>query len=196
MAGKDWLVTKEGECEPLQSIGHHQITNKYYRLYHFLNDLENILENSENERVALQKICPLVRRLLMSSHWLQTTIRKPDPNTGWSLLKLYDEPFFPFTVQTAVWTPGPISPIHNHATWGVVAIIGGLEKNTFWKKSKNIVIKNGVERIGARILEAGDVVAFETGAIHCIETVSPQPTITFNLYGQTQGEVIYFNPVS
>jgi predicted metal-dependent enzyme (double-stranded beta helix superfamily) len=48
---------------------------------------------------------------------------------------LYDEPDFPLTVQTVSWLPGQVSPIHNHATWGVVALISGTEKNTLWRRT-------------------------------------------------------------
>jgi len=131
----------------------------------------------------------------MSSSWLQSAVRKPDPNTGWSVFKLYDEPFFPWTVQTAAWLPGKTSEIHNHATWGVVAVIYGQEKNIFWKRSLNSDVENAVERVGDRILSPGDIITFVPNAIHCIETVGNEPTITFNLYGETSHQVIYFNAI-
>lgn len=193
MAVRDWLVTKDGQCQACDSIGRYELSSEYYRLYHFLNDLENILKSEQDDRRRLQLICPLVRRLLMSSSWLQSTIRQPDPVTGWSVLKLYDEPFFPWTVQTAVWPPGKPSPIHDHATWGIVAVIGGEEKNTFWKRSNDLKLKNRVEKVGETILSPGDVIGFMPDVIHSIEAVGDRPTITFNVYGEVKGEVIYFN---
>ncbi len=193
MAGSDWLVTGDGKCEISESIGRYEITSEYYRLYHFLNDLDSILKREPDDRIRLQYIRPLVRRLLMSSYWVQNTFRPPEENTGWSLLKLYDEPFFPWTIQTAVWTPGMVSPIHNHATWGVVAVISGHEKNTFWRRLPNSQTQDAVEKVSDRILVPGDVISFTSDAIHCIETVSEQPTVTLNIYGEVKGQVIYFN---
>jgi predicted metal-dependent enzyme (double-stranded beta helix superfamily) len=193
MGGRDWLVTEDGQCEVCDSIGRYEMSAEYYRLYHFLNDLENILKREKDDRRRLQLICPLVRRLLMSSYWLQSTVRKPDPATGWSVLKLYDEPFFPWTVQTALWPPKKVSPIHNHAAWGVVALISGHEKNTFWKRANDLEDQNRVERVGDHILVPGDVISFMPDAIHSIKAVGDQPTITFNVYGETNAEVIYFN---
>lgn len=190
MAGRDWIVTEDGQCEVCNSVGRYQLSSEYYRLYHFLNDLENILKIEKDDRHRVQLICPLVRRLLMSSSWLQTTVRKPDPNTGWSVLKLYDEPYFPWTVQTALWPPDKVSPIHNHATWGVVAVITGQEKHTFWQRTNG---KNQVEKVGDRILVPGDLISFMPNAIHSIEAIGNQPTITFNVYGEVKGEVVYFN---
>ena len=195
MAGHDWLVTENGNCEIHPAINRYSISAKYYRLYHFLNDLEDILAMEKDDRRRLQLIVPLVRHLLMSSYWLQTSARKPDPKTGWSVVKLYDEPYFPWTVQTTAWLPGKVSEIHNHATWGVVALIYGQERNIFWQRQTDSQVENAVERVSDRIFVPGDVIAFLPEAIHSIETLGDQPTITFTLYGETNGKVIYFNQV-
>jgi predicted metal-dependent enzyme (double-stranded beta helix superfamily) len=59
-----------------------------YRLYRFLTDLEDILEEVEDDQKRLHLICSLVRRLLNSSEWLQFNFLPPDPVTGWSVLML------------------------------------------------------------------------------------------------------------
>jgi hypothetical protein len=41
---------------------------------------------------------------------------------------LYQEDNFPITIQMVAWLPGNISPIHNHGTWGLVAVVSGQEK--------------------------------------------------------------------
>jgi predicted metal-dependent enzyme (double-stranded beta helix superfamily) len=194
MATHDLLVNNDGSFETLNSVGKYQITSEIYRLYHFLYDLETILKVEKDDKKRLQLICPLVRRLLMSSYWLQNTVRRPDPETGWSVVKLYDEPLFPWTLQNVCWQPGKISEIHNHATWAIIAFIQGQEKNTFWRPSNNTSAENLVEKVSERTFVAGDVVAMMPDVIHNIESLSDTPTITFTLYGQTQGDIIYFNP--
>ena len=194
MEVRDRLVAEDGRCKASDSCDRQ--ANEYYRLYHFLNDVEEILKKEPDDRRRLEFICFLVRRLLMSSYWLQSAARQPDPNTGWSVLKLYDEPSFPFSVQNSVWLPGQISPIHNHATWGVVALISGQEKNTFWQRLPNSTIDRGVEKIGEQILNRGDIIGFLPDTIHSIEVLGDEPAISFNIYGAATGEIIYFNAVN
>jgi predicted metal-dependent enzyme (double-stranded beta helix superfamily) len=131
------------------------------------------------------KICPLVRRLLNSCEWLQINFSPPDPNTGWSVQTLYDEPDFLITIQTVAWAPGTISPIHNHATWGIVALLDGQEKNSFWQRSPTTEFPDLIKPTGSRLLTPGDILCFLPNAIHQIEAIGQEPTISFNLYGET-----------
>ncbi|GAB4179620.1 MAG: hypothetical protein Fur006_13080 [Coleofasciculaceae cyanobacterium] len=197
MVSQDWLVTQEGQCEVCESDSDIELSTNPYRLYRFLTDLEDILEEITDERQRLQVIRPLVRRLLTSSEWLQGEYLEPDPETGWSVLMLYDEPNFPLTVQTVVWLPGRVSPIHNHATWGVVALISGQEKNTFWKRVNHQESSGEIEQVGEHILMHGDIISFLPDAIHSVEALGDEPTITFNLYGETNYEQRFeFDPVT
>jgi predicted metal-dependent enzyme (double-stranded beta helix superfamily) len=190
MTVRDWLINEIGEEERCDPVGSCDLTSGYYRLYHFLYDLEQVLRKESDERAQLATIRLLVRRLLTSSYWIQDAIAPPDPKTGWSILKLYDEPFFPWTIQTALWFPGQPSPIHNHGTWGVVALIKGQEKNTFWRRSSpdNIM----VEKTGECVLYPGDVISFLPQTIHSIEALGNSPTFTLNVYGQVKEKIIYF----
>ena len=197
MVSQDWLVTQEGQCEACESDSDFELSTNPYRLYRFLTDLEDILQKITDERQRLQAIRPLVRRLLTSSEWLQGEYLEPDPKTGWSVLMLYDEPNFPLTVQTVVWLPGRVSPIHNHATWGVVALISGQEKNTFWKRVNQQELSEEIEQVGEHILMPGDIISFLPDAIHSVEALGDEPTITFNLYGETNYEQRFeFDPVT
>ncbi|MFM7885114.1 MAG: cupin [Pseudanabaena sp.] len=187
---QDWLVTNESQCIPLvlQNNLHDLLEDSRaypYRLYRFLTDVENIIWQEPDDHLRLQKICPLVRRLLNNSEWILTSSAIPDPETGWSVQILYDEPDFELTVQTVAWSPQSISPIHNHATWGIVALIDGQEKNTFWQRSPTAEFPDRIIKTGEHILNAGDILCLMPDAIHQIEAISDEPTISFNLYGDT-----------
>ncbi|MEQ8756808.1 MAG: cupin [Coleofasciculus sp. G1-WW12-02] len=184
MESSDWLVTDNGDCLGCK-VQESETSTGYYRLYRFLTDVEDILETIKDDRQRLEKIRPLVRRLLTSSDWLQGEYREPNPDTGWSVLMLYDEPKFPLTVQTVVWLPGRVSPIHNHAAWGVVALISGEEKNTFWRRTRDSEGRDRIEKGSEQVLVPGDIISFMPDAIHHVEAMGEEPTITFNLYGET-----------
>jgi len=80
---QDWLVTNESQCIPLTVVSQDlQEDSQPYRLYRFLTDVEDIIWEEQGDRLRLQKICPLVRRLLNSSEWILTSFGLPDLETG------------------------------------------------------------------------------------------------------------------
>jgi predicted metal-dependent enzyme (double-stranded beta helix superfamily) len=195
MTEKDWFVTNDGQCLPCKVHETEELSHPY-RLYRFLTDLEDILERISDDRLRLQAIRPLVRKLLISSDWLQIPALDPNPETGWEVLTLYDEPFFSLTVQLVAWMPGMTSPIHNHGCWGLVALLSGEEKNTFWKRSPTSESSNLIEPIGDRLLTPGDILCLMPDAIHHVEAISNEPTISFNLYGETNYKQRFeFDPI-
>jgi predicted metal-dependent enzyme (double-stranded beta helix superfamily) len=194
MASQDWLITGDGVCNACETATNTELLPNPYRLYRFLTNLEDILQNITDDQRRLQAIRPLVRHLLNSSEWLQYEYLQPDLETGWSVLMLYDEPDFPLTVQTVAWLSGKVSPIHNHGTWGVVALLSGQEKNTFWKRTGS---HGCIEKVGERILSPGEIISFVPDAIHSVEALGDEPTISFNLYGETNYEQRFeFDPLA
>jgi predicted metal-dependent enzyme (double-stranded beta helix superfamily) len=195
MIGKDWLVTDDGQCNIFEATN--QIEDLHpYRLYRFLTDLEDVLEQISDDYLRLQAICPLVHRLLDSSSWLEIALLEPDPETGWAVQTLYDEPFFPLTVQLVAWAPGTVSPIHNHGCWGLVALLSGEEKNTFWQRSATTKFPDKIKTVGDILLAPGDILCLMPDAIHHVEALGDEPTISFNLYGETDYDRRFeFDPI-
>lgn len=195
--GQNWLVANDGSCQELTRVPSPSQAKSPYRLYRFLSDLDDVLDRAIDDAQRLQLICPLVRRLLSESPWLQLSYDLPDPKKGWSVSMLYDEPDYPLTVQMVAWEPGRVSPIHNHATWGIVALLDGEEKNTFWQRSRDREYPDRIEPCGDRVLYPGDIIALLPEAIHCVEATRDRPTISFNLYGKTQYDRRFtFNPAT
>jgi predicted metal-dependent enzyme (double-stranded beta helix superfamily) len=184
MANHNWLVTNDGTH---RSFGNPEIVEpgRYYRLYRFLTELEDILEIFHDDIGRLEAITPLVRKLLVSSYWLQMEHRDPDPQTGWSVNFLYREHEFPLTVQMVGWLPGRTSTIHNHGSWGIVALVGGQERNRLWRRDPQSDQPDRLELVDEVILNPGDVVALTANAIHSVEALGNEPTVSFNLYGVT-----------
>ncbi len=196
MIGKDWFATNDGRCNASEVVSQAEELTDPYRLYRFLTDLEDVLNRIEDDRLRLQAICPLVRKLLTSSSWLQITPLEPDSETGWEVSVLYDEPFFPITVQLVAWAPGVISPIHNHGCWGLVALLDGEEKNTFWRRSSIAESPDRIEAVGDCLLNPGDILCLMPDAIHHVEAMGNLPTISFNLYGETNYDRRFeFDPI-
>jgi predicted metal-dependent enzyme (double-stranded beta helix superfamily) len=185
MNEQNWLVTDTGKCMTLKTKQKLNLSNQNYRLYRFLTEIEDLTENIINDEQIIELIIPKVRLLINSCNWLKDEYLPPDPEKGWSVLILYDEPDFPLTIQTVAWLPNITSPIHNHGCWGIVALLNGEEKNTFWSKKQPLNSSELIENIGHKVLTTGDIIGFSPNAIHSIEAVSNEPTITFNIYGKT-----------
>lgn len=197
MESHDWLVTDSGQCQACVLLNESEWPTSTYRLYRFLTEVEDILLQVQEERRRLQAIRPLVRRLLTSSYWLQSAYLEPSPETGWSVLKLYEEPDFPLCVQIVSWLPGKVSAIHHHATWAVVALINGQEKNTFWQRTGEVEFPNRVKQVDERILMGGDILSFTSNVIHSVEALGDEPAVSFHISGKPKNySPIEFEPVS
>lgn len=184
MGNHNWLITNDGHH---RSFGRTDISEpqQIYRLYRFLTDLEDILDTFHDDISRLEAITPLVRKLLISSYWLQMEFSPPSAKTGWSVNFLYREFEFPLTVQMVAWAPGHRSTIHNHGTWGIVALVGGQERNRLWRRQPTATYPDQIEPLDELILNSGDVVALASDAIHSVEPLGDEPTVSFNLYGKT-----------
>ena len=187
MDGKDWLVTSDGKYQACKSARAWDLITENYRLYRFLTELEDILKKQLEETNYLAEIRQLVRRLLVNSYWIKTQHPESDNQTGTSVKLLYDELGFPFTVQTVTFTKGTQSNIHNHGTWGIVAVLKGKEKNTIWKRNPTAEYQDKIATSEEIILNPGDIVSFAPGAIHSVEAIE-EATVTFNLYGETKSK--------
>ncbi|MDJ0704025.1 MAG: cupin [Leptolyngbyaceae cyanobacterium MO_188.B28] len=181
---QNWLVTADGNRQSFGSVEVDE-PERIYRMYRFLTDLEDILDATPDDRGRLEAITPRVRQLLISSYWLQMEFHQPPVDPGWSVNFLYREHEWPLTVQMVAWLPGNPSPIHNHAAWAVVAIIGGQEKNTIWRRVPDPEHPDRIEKVAEMILNPGDIITFMPDAIHSVEPLGDEPTISFNLYGKT-----------
>ena len=51
------------------------------------------------------------------------------------------------TVQTVTFSTGIVSTIHNHETWGILAVLKEPEKNTFWKRTNDLEFNNKIESV-------------------------------------------------
>ena len=214
MDTSDWLVNNEGQRQPLTAAPlktpskkgflaqsktqkNKNNSSKPYRLYRFLTDLETILDDIKDEQKRLQTIGPLVRKLLDRSPWLQTYYMPPPADPGWSVFTLYEEPDFPLAIQIVAWLPNHVSPVHNHGGWGLVALLSGAEKNTFWRRTPTPESPYRIEEVDTYTLSPGEIITFLPDAIHCVEPLGDEPAITFNIYGEANAtERFEFDPIN
>ncbi|MEA5512298.1 cupin [Crocosphaera sp. UHCC 0190] len=191
MPQQDWLVNEDGECLSFPSPRQWDLLNQttQYRLHRFLTELDDIINQAEitgeTETEYLPSLRRLVRKLLLNVYWVSNQIPSPSEKTGTEVSLLYDEPGYPLTLQTEIMLPGSSTTIHTHGTWGVVATLQGQQKNVFWKCVPTPENPQNIEKVDEKILQPGDIISFTTEAIHCVEAVGDEPSVTLNLYGDT-----------
>lgn len=198
MSGQDWNVTDAGECEPCRTAREWDLLETPYRFHRFLTDVEDVLKQStaEDQCDCLLDLRRLVRKLVLNSYWLQT--QRPDPaDTEVAFLNLYDEIGYPLTVQIETLIPGAQSSIHNHGTWGIVAVLQGEGDNTCWRRSPDSGYPDKIVQAAARTLTPGDIVSFTPAAIHRLQAVGEATLVTFNMYGETHSKQRFeFDPLT
>lgn len=185
MKYRDLLVTEAGQWRVCKPTREWDLLRTPYRFHRFLTEVEDLLEAAIDETDCLPQLWLLVRRLITNSYWLQTQYTEPNPDTGTGIIMLYDEIGYPLTVQVATYLPGTRSSIHNHGTWGIVAVLKGEEKNTIWKRMPVPQFPDWVELMSDVTLLPGDLISFTPGAIHSVEALGDEPTVTFSIYGET-----------
>lgn len=178
-----------------------------YRFCRFLCDLEDLVEAvlDDCDRIRIATI--LTQRLLTQASWIFESCPSPNTTKGLSIRRLYREPGYPFTIKTVTWIPGGQSPVHNHAAWSIVAILGdgtcGREKNQFWRRQDD-GSKSGYAHLqptSQKTLKPGDILGLMPDAIHSVNQISAinsqKPTYTFNIYGKADLKHRYvFDPAT
>ena len=185
MKYRDLLVTEAGQWQVCKPAREWDLLRTPYRFHRFLTEVEDLLEAAIDETDCLPQLWLLVRRLITNSYWLQTQYTEPDPDTGTGIIMLYDEIGYPLTVQITTYLPNTRSAIHNHGNWGIVAVLKGEEKNTIWQRTPVSQFPDWVEPISEVRLLPGDLISFTPGAIHSVEALGDEPTVTFSIYGET-----------
>lgn len=199
MSGKDWIVTNDGQCSACPTPRDWDLLETPYRFHRFLTDMEDVLKQSQvvDAGGCLPDLRRLVRKLVLNSYWLQTQRPNLTPPAETAILNLYDEIGYPLTVQIETHLPGTKSPVHNHGTWGIVAILQGQENNTFWQRSPTSAQPDKIAQIAAKTLVYGDIISFTPAAIHSIRAVGEEPLVTFNIYGETHSKQRFeFDPIA
>ncbi|MEL7355642.1 MAG: cupin [Cyanobacteria bacterium J06634_6] len=198
METTDWLVNADGQCHPRPAAKTWDLIRDRYYFHRFLTEIVDLLDRAPSELEEwdfLPQIRMQVRQLVTNSYWLQTQKPGVNPKTGVGLQTLYDEIGYPLTVQNVLSEPGVVSPIHNHGTWGVTAILEGREKHTFWRRIDQEKHPFKIEPVGERTFGPGEIISFMPESIHQVTTIEAVPTLTFQIYGDTQPRSRYeFQP--
>ncbi len=104
---------------------------------------------------------------------------------------MYDAPDESLSLYTLVWSPGQWTPVHDHGSWGVVAVLEGvLEERNDVRLSPDREADEGIHLVrgGVILLGRGAVTSFVPNPDHIHVTGVPpgRPrAVSLHLYGCT-----------
>jgi predicted metal-dependent enzyme (double-stranded beta helix superfamily) len=150
-----------------------------YELGDFVNELRTVVSTPLPEAAAVERIKPLVERLVRSRSWVRPEFYQCDPEQGFGVHVLHEEPDHSLWVIAASWLPHRGAPPHNHGTWAVVAGIDGEESNVLWRRRGKQLERQGSETIGP-----GQVATFLSNAIHSVVNAGDRTTLSLHVYGR------------
>jgi predicted metal-dependent enzyme (double-stranded beta helix superfamily) len=158
-----------------------------YSIGQLVADLRQICADSKDERDILSRARPLVRRAALSkANWLEDRMCQGDPDQGFGVYLLHEEPNHALAVLALSWLPNRGTPPHDHGTWALVAGVDGPEKNEFFERVDDRSRPGYAElkKIGEKVFEVGEVVAMPTGTIHSVWNETDKVTLSLHIYGK------------
>jgi predicted metal-dependent enzyme (double-stranded beta helix superfamily) len=150
-----------------------------YGVSEFVKDLRAAVSEELGETAVVQRIKPLAERLARSPAWVRSEYYECNPEQGFGVHVLHEEPEHGLWLIAASWLPQRGAPPHNHGTWAVIAGVDGEEKNILW-------LRRGerLERHGERVVGAGQAMAFPSDAIHSVINEGVRTTLSLHVYGR------------
>ena len=103
---------------------------------------------------------------------------------------VYDAPDASMSLYTIVWSPGQWTPVHDHGSWGVVAVLEGvLEERNYVRLSPDRGIDEDIHLVrgGVLLLGPGAVTSFVPNPDHIHVTGVPHErarAVSLHLYGR------------
>jgi predicted metal-dependent enzyme (double-stranded beta helix superfamily) len=158
-----------------------------YSIVQLAADLRGLRGETNNEREILSRAWPLARRAALAKEsWLNPYLYEADPEQGFSIHLLHEEPDHTLAIFSVSWLPGRGTPPHDHGTWALVAGVDGLEMNKFFERLDDRTRPGHAElkKVNEKVLGVGEVIAMPTGWIHIVWNETEKVTLSLNIYGK------------
>lgn len=98
------------------------------------------------------------------------------PADGWRIEVLFNDD--DLTVMHFIWPPSVDLFPHEHKMWSTIGIYGGIEDNTYFRRTTD-----SIEATGHRRGEVGDVLLLGVDGIHAVQNPTRQWTAALHVYG-------------
>lgn len=157
-----------------------------YSLDAYVADLRRITGATADEDSILAEVGPLAQRLALDKSWLEPGHYETNPEQGFGVHLLHEEPDHSLAVFVVAWLPGCGAPPHDHGTWAVVAGVEGAERNTRYARHDDGSREAHAELTEKDAFDAaeGEVICMKTGGIHSVNNGSDAVTLSLHTYGK------------
>ncbi len=152
----------------------------------YIEDLRGIARETNDEDKIIGRVGPLARQLALDKSWLKKSHYDTDPEQGFGVHLLHEEPDHALAVFVVSWLPGRGTPPHDHGTWAVVAGVEGVERNTRYKRLDDGSRPDYAELAVKHEIDAGegDLICMKTGGIHSVQNQTEAVTLSLHTYGK------------
>jgi predicted metal-dependent enzyme (double-stranded beta helix superfamily) len=157
-----------------------------YTLEQYVEDLRRITAGAGDEGEILAQVQPLAKRLAEEKSWVQERHYEADPEQGFGVHILHEEPDHTLAVFALSWLPGRGAPLHDHGTWAVVAGVDGDERNILYARVDDRSREDYAELEVKQdfTIADGDVISMRSGGIHEVLNESDRVTLSLHTYGK------------
>ena len=154
-------------------------------LYRYVAELHRITRDTDDEDEIIGRVGPLALQLALEKSWLQESHYDTDPEQGFGVHLLHEEPDHSLAVFVVSWLPGRGAPAHDHGTWAVVAGVVGVERNIRYKRLDDGTRPGYGELAVKHEIDAGEgeLICMKTGGIHSVRNQTEAVTLSLHTYG-------------
>jgi len=155
----------------------------------FVDDVTEIVRRGGGEEVVTTRVASRLDELLRSPEVLDPRCTKPHAD-NYVLYPVWVAPDGAFSVAAAVWNVGQVTPIHDHGTWGVIGIYGGVEHEVRYERTRASGV-GALTQLSERDIRAGQVIVCCTSDhdIHRVSCGSHVPCVGIHVYGADIGKM-------
>ena len=156
----------------------------------FLREVESVKQEFVTLADIVLECTPLFTRQLpqLSAALTEDHLRGSDDHYARNLV--YASECGTTSLFCMVWRPGQWTPVHDHGSWGVVAVVrGALQERNYIRTDPGERADSGIvlTRGGVSVLSAGSVTSFVPNPDHIHRAGVPrgwEETVTMHLYGR------------
>ena len=162
------------------------MTGLEYSVSDYVDDLRRITGGTDSEKEIIEQVGPLAQRLALDKSWLDDKHYDTDPEQGFGVHMLHEEPDHSLAVIVVSWAPGGGAPPHDHGTWAVVAGVEGNERNVRYNRLDDGGRDDYAELAVKHEFLAGegDLICMRTGGIHSVHNDTDNVTLSLHTYGK------------
>lgn len=170
-----------------------------YGLQDYVRSIEQVLDQRPANRVIIREVSKATKQLCSDDRWLDERYRVGSPDCYTRHL-LHKDAHNRFVVLALVWQPGQITPIHDHACWGVMGLVENTLEEICYDRLDDGSRPDFCELEQSRGTDVGQGgVAYllpPYEEIHRIGNTSGRQTISLHVYGRDLDEINVFDPVT